>query len=72
MCVALTLAERTISCVYMQSGRFGPGVPIYPDPIFILDDAEGADLVRTLDKANAILSRAMASSPSARRSTRHA
>jgi L-fuculose-phosphate aldolase len=55
MCVALSLAERTISCVHMQSSRFGRGVPIYPDPIFILDDAEGADLARTLDKANAIL-----------------
>ena len=55
MCVALSLADKTISCVHMQSSRFGRGVPIYPDPIFILDDAEGADLARTLDKANAVL-----------------
>ncbi|HEX9455660.1 MAG TPA: class II aldolase/adducin family protein [Candidatus Binatia bacterium] len=55
MCVALSLADKTISCVHMQSGRFGKGVPIYPDPIYILDDHEGADLARTLDKANAVL-----------------
>jgi ribulose-5-phosphate 4-epimerase/fuculose-1-phosphate aldolase len=55
MCVALSLADKTISCVHMQSSRFGRGVPIYPEPIYILDDAEGADLARTLDKANAVL-----------------
>jgi ribulose-5-phosphate 4-epimerase/fuculose-1-phosphate aldolase len=55
MCVALSLADKTVSCVHMQSNRFGKGVPIYPDPIYILDAAEGADLARTLDKANAVL-----------------
>ncbi|HEU4342269.1 MAG TPA: class II aldolase/adducin family protein [Candidatus Binatia bacterium] len=55
MCVALSLADKTVSCVHMQSGRFGRGVPIYPAPIYILDDAEGADLARTLDQANAVL-----------------
>ena len=55
MCVALSLADKPVSCVHMQSGRFGRGVPIYPEPIYILDDEEGADLARTLDKANAVM-----------------
>jgi ribulose-5-phosphate 4-epimerase/fuculose-1-phosphate aldolase len=55
MCVALSLADKSVSCVHMQSSRFGCGVPIYPDPIYILDDKEGADLARTLDNANAVL-----------------
>ena len=40
MCVALSLADKAVSCVQMQSDRFGRGVPIYPKPIYILDDAE--------------------------------
>jgi ribulose-5-phosphate 4-epimerase/fuculose-1-phosphate aldolase len=55
MCVALSLADQTVSCIHMQSGRFGHGVPIYPDPIYILDQMEGAQLARTLDQANAIM-----------------
>src|SRR5919108_3238481 len=55
MCVALSLAETPVTCVHMQSFRFGGGVPIYPKPIYILDDAEGADLARVLDKASAIM-----------------
>src|SRR5439155_1124087 len=44
MCVALSLADKAVSCVQMQSDRFGRSVPIYPKPIYILDAAEGADL----------------------------
>ena len=55
MCVALSLAGKPVSCVHMQSSRFGRGVPIYPDPIYILDDREGAELARTLDQANAMM-----------------
>lgn len=55
MCVALSLADKAVSCVQMQSDRFGRGVPIYPKPIYILDDAEGADLARTLDQAVAVM-----------------
>jgi len=55
MCVALSLADKSVSCVHMQSFRFGDTVPIYPKPIYILDDAEGADLARALDKASAIM-----------------
>jgi ribulose-5-phosphate 4-epimerase/fuculose-1-phosphate aldolase len=55
MCVALSLADKAVSCVQMQSDRFGRGVPIYPKPIYILDDAEGADLARTLGQAAAVM-----------------
>ncbi len=55
MCIALSLAEKPVSCVHMQSFNFGEGVPIYPKPIYILDEAEGADLARSLDKASAIM-----------------
>jgi len=55
MCVALSLADKPVSCVHMQSFRFEDRVPIYPKPIYILDDAEGADLAKALDKASAIM-----------------
>ncbi len=55
MCVALSLADKPISCVHVQSGRFGRGVPIYPRPIYILDESEGADLARTLGDANCMM-----------------
>jgi len=55
MCVALSLADKAVSCVQMQSDRFGRGVPIYPKPIYILDAAEGADLARTLGQAVAVM-----------------
>jgi ribulose-5-phosphate 4-epimerase/fuculose-1-phosphate aldolase len=55
MCVALSIAERPVSCVHVQSGRFGRGVPIYPRPIYILDESEGADLARTLGDANGLM-----------------
>jgi ribulose-5-phosphate 4-epimerase/fuculose-1-phosphate aldolase len=55
MCVALSLADMPISCVHMQSFRFEGRVPIYPKPIYILDDAEGADLAKALDQASAIM-----------------
>lgn len=55
MCVALSLADKPVSCVHVQSGRFGHGVPIYPRPIYILDESEGADLARTLGNANGMM-----------------
>lgn len=55
MCVAMSLADTPVSCVHVQSGRFGTGVPIYPRPIYILDEAEGADLARTLGDANGMM-----------------
>ena len=55
MCVALSLADQPVSCVHMQSFRFGEGVPIYPKPIYILDEAEGADLAHALGEAAGIM-----------------
>jgi ribulose-5-phosphate 4-epimerase/fuculose-1-phosphate aldolase len=55
MCVALSIADKPVSCVHVQSGRFGAGVPIYPRPIYILDESEGADLARTLSSANGMM-----------------
>ncbi len=57
MCIALSLAEKPVVCVHMQSSRFGRGVPIYPRPIYILDEAEGADLARAMSEAPAIMIR---------------
>ena len=55
MCVALSIADKPVSCVHVQSNRFGGGVPIYPRPIYILDEFEGADLARTLGNANGMM-----------------
>jgi ribulose-5-phosphate 4-epimerase/fuculose-1-phosphate aldolase len=55
MCVALSLADKSVSCVHMQSFRFEDRVPIYPKPIYILDEAEGADLAQALAQASAIM-----------------
>ncbi|HTM10655.1 MAG TPA: class II aldolase/adducin family protein [Verrucomicrobiae bacterium] len=55
MCIALGLADKQLACVHMQSFRFGGGVPVYPRPIYILDDAEGAELARALDGASAVM-----------------
>jgi L-ribulose-5-phosphate 4-epimerase len=55
MCVALSLAETPIDWVHMQSARFKGGTPIFPQPIYILDESEGAELARTLGNASAIM-----------------
>jgi ribulose-5-phosphate 4-epimerase/fuculose-1-phosphate aldolase len=54
MSIALSLADKKVACVSMQSNRFGRGAPIYPKPIFIMDEAEGADLARSLSDAVAV------------------
>jgi len=54
-CVAMSLADTPVSCVHMQSSRWGTGVPIYPQPIYILDQDEGADLARVLGDANGMM-----------------
>ncbi len=55
MCVALSLVDKPVANVHMQSRAFGAGVPIYPRPIFILDHAEGDDLARVLGQASALI-----------------
>src|SRR6185295_8153479 len=55
MCVALSLADTPIDWIHMQSSRFRGGTPIFPRPIYILDESEGADLARTLENASAML-----------------
>lgn len=54
-CVAMSLANVPVSCVHVQSGRFGRGVPIYPQPIYILDESEGADLALVLGDAKGMM-----------------
>lgn len=55
MCIALSLADKPITVIHLQSGRFRSEVPIYPRPILILDEAEGADLARALGQAPAVV-----------------
>jgi len=55
MCVALSLADTPIDWIHMQSSRFRGGTPIFPRPIYILDESEGADLAKTLGNASAML-----------------
>lgn len=54
-CVALSLADRQVCTVHMQSAKFSSGVPIYPRPIHIKDADEGADLAQMLDSGRAII-----------------
>src|SRR2546428_1605208 len=55
MCIALSLADKPIDWVHMQSSRFKGGTPIFPRPIYILDEAEGADLANALGNASAVM-----------------
>jgi ribulose-5-phosphate 4-epimerase/fuculose-1-phosphate aldolase len=55
MCVALSLADKPVDWVHMQSSRFKGGTPIFPRPIYILDASEGAALARALEDASAIM-----------------
>jgi ribulose-5-phosphate 4-epimerase/fuculose-1-phosphate aldolase len=55
MCIALSLADKPIDWVHMQSSRFKGGTPIFPRPIYILDESEGADLAAALGKSSALM-----------------
>ena len=55
MCIALSLADKPITTVHMQSSRWGAGVPIFPKPIFILDFQEGDELAEALDQHAAVV-----------------
>jgi L-fuculose-phosphate aldolase len=58
MCIVLSLADKTVAAVHMQSIPFEQGVPLYPRPIHIKDDAEGADLARALGQSRAVIIKA--------------
>ncbi len=55
MCIALSLADRPVNWIHLQSARFKGGTPIFPRPIYILDATEGAALARTLEDASALM-----------------
>jgi 3,4-dihydroxyphthalate decarboxylase len=55
-CVALSLADKVISPIHMQSAKFAAdGVPVYPRPIHIKDEDEGNELADALQSGNAIV-----------------
>ena len=55
MCIALSLADKPVDWVHVQSFRFKGGTPIFPRPIYILDESEGTALAKTLGDASAIM-----------------
>jgi len=57
MCVALSMANKKIDTIHMQSKQYAGGVPVFPDPIFILDEGEGDALAKTLGRAVAVVIR---------------
>lgn len=54
-CVAMSLADKTLCAIHMQSSKFEYGVPVYPRPIHIKDDDEGSELAKMLDAGKAVL-----------------
>ena len=57
MCIALSLANKTVYNVHQQSRQFGTGVPVFQKPLFIIDKSEGQDLAKTLGDASAVIIR---------------
>lgn len=57
MCIALSIADKTVQNVDQRSRPFGFGVPVFRDPIFIIDPEEGAALAETLGDAAAVIIR---------------
>lgn len=57
MCVALSMANKQIGTMHIQSKQYAGGVPIFPEPIFILDDSEGKELAKILGQAVAVVIR---------------
>jgi L-fuculose-phosphate aldolase len=47
-CIALSLVNRTVLPIHLQSAKFKNGVPMYPHPIHIKDRAEGQALADAL------------------------
>ena len=57
MCIALSMANRQVEAIHIQSKHFAGGVPIFPRPIFIIDESEGAELAGALGKGLAVVIR---------------
>jgi ribulose-5-phosphate 4-epimerase/fuculose-1-phosphate aldolase len=57
MCIALSIAGKTVMNVDQRSRLFGKGVPVFPDPIFIIDPEDGQALAETLGDAHAVIIR---------------
>ena len=57
MCIALSMANREVKALHMQSRQFAESVPIFFKPIYIIDEQEGADLARVLGKGLAVVIR---------------
>ncbi len=57
MCIALSMANKSIGTMHLQSKQFAGGVPTFPKPIYIIDDAEGRELAQTLGQAIAVVIR---------------
>jgi ribulose-5-phosphate 4-epimerase/fuculose-1-phosphate aldolase len=55
MCVALSMAEKTVVNMHQQSRRFGSGVPVNPDPNFIIEPSEGEAVAKKLGDAASII-----------------
>ncbi|HSR55199.1 MAG TPA: class II aldolase/adducin family protein [Alphaproteobacteria bacterium] len=54
-CVALSLADREIMPIHLQSARFRGPVPVYPRPIHIKNREEGRELAAALGDENAVV-----------------
>ena len=57
MCITLSMANKQIDTIHIQSKQYAGGVPIFPKPIFIIDGAEGAELAETMGQAVAVVIR---------------
>jgi ribulose-5-phosphate 4-epimerase/fuculose-1-phosphate aldolase len=55
MCVALSMADKQIGTLHMQSKQFAGGVPIFPKPIYFLDSQEGSDLAGVMGNSVAVV-----------------
>jgi ribulose-5-phosphate 4-epimerase/fuculose-1-phosphate aldolase len=54
-CIAMSLADRQIQPVHLQSAKFRGPVPVYPRPIHIKNREEGIELAVALGDANAVV-----------------
>jgi len=54
-CIAMSIADRQIMPVHLQSAKFRGPVPVYPRPIHIKDRDEAIDLATALGEAKAVV-----------------